>query len=323
MPSPRTCSIGRVSGVVNRMTDDGYASWTAIAQAIKAAAVRARSDGTTEQDVTAQIAQARQDRFLSRVFADDHRCEWLLKGGGAMLARVPNTRATKDVDLASSSTDLDEAQDRLERIVDQDLGDHIRFGLTAARPTGRGDNQPGVLTRRLLFSCLDAQTGRKVGEVPVDLVVGPPPVGQVETVVPVNRLALPRALPAPDYRLFPVADQVAEKVCAVLQQYGGRPSTRVKDLVDLVTITRTQRVDMRDLRAAIEHKRRATRLGPIRDFSVPDGWDRQYRTLALATPSTGGVVDVHEAERMVRAFIDPVLSGDDDLTWQPDAGWLA
>lgn len=305
------------------MPDAAYASWTAIAQAIKAAATRARAEGITSQDVAAQIAQARQDRFLARVFADGESSDWLLKGGGAMLARVPHTRATKDVDLAAWIGHLDEAQTALERAVGRQLDDHLRFDLIGVRHTGRGENQPGVQTRRLLFSCLDAQTGRKVGEVPADVVVGPAPVGTVETVTPINRLALPRSLPAPQYRLFPVADQVAEKVCATLQRYDGRPSSRVKDLVDLVTIGRTQQISMYELRAAIEHKRWHTDLGPIAVFSVPDGWDRQYRTLAAATPSAGGITDVRDAERFVRSLIEPALDGDDGMTWVPGRGWLA
>lgn len=303
------------------MAENGYGSWTAIASAIKASAQRARADGTTNQDVAAQIAQARLDRFLSRVFSDGEQSEWLLKGGGAMLARVSHTRSTKDVDLASSSGDLDEAQAALERAAGQQLDDHLRFELTTARATGRGDNQPGVQTRRLLFSCFDAQTGRKVGEVPVDVVVGPAPVGTVETVTPANRLALPRDLPAPQYRLFPVADQVAEKVCATLQDYDGKPSSRVKDLVDLVTIARTQQISMRELHAAIEHKRRHTNLDPITTFTVPDTWERQYRTLAATTPSAGGITDVHEAEQFVRTLVDPALAGDSDQTWSPGHGW--
>jgi len=303
------------------MADGGYGSWTALAQAIKSAATRARAEGTTNQDVTAQIVQARQDRFLARVFAPGEQSEWLLKGGGAMLARVPHTRATKDVDLAVSSGDLDEAQAALERAAGRDLDDHLRFELTGARDTGRGDNQPGVQTRRLRFSCLDAQTGRKVGEIPVDVVVGPAPVGTIETVTPANRLSLPRDLRAPQYRLFPVADQVAEKVCATMQDYDGRPSSRVKDLVDLVTIARTQQLSMRELHAAIEHKRRQTTLDPIETFTVPDGWERQYRTLAEATPSTGGITDVHDAEQFVRSLVDPALAGGREQTWRAGHGW--
>ncbi len=44
------------------------------------------------------------------------------------------------------------------------------------------------------------------------------------------------------YRLYPVANQIADKVCATLADYHGRPSSREKDLVDLVVIAVTQSV---------------------------------------------------------------------------------
>ena len=53
------------------------------------------------------------------------------------------------------------------------------------------------------------------------------------------------------YRLYPVADQVADKVCATIADYSGRPSSREKDLVDLVVIAVTQTVDAVSLRQAI------------------------------------------------------------------------
>ena len=89
---------------------DGYKDWTGLAQAIKAAATKAAGDGASALDVNAQIVQAQHDRFLSRVFAEGEESEWLLKGGTAMLARVPKSRSTKDLDLASTgAADLDAA----------------------------------------------------------------------------------------------------------------------------------------------------------------------------------------------------------------------
>jgi hypothetical protein len=46
----------------------------------------------------------------------------------------------------------------------------------------------------------------------VDVVVGPPPVGRPEAVEPANRLHLRRPLITFPYRLYPVADQIADKV---------------------------------------------------------------------------------------------------------------
>lgn len=93
---------------------DGYATWSAIEQTLKATAVRDRPVGD-------QLTQARFDRFLSRVFADGPTCGWLLKGGTGILARVPNARSTQDVDLASSIASMDNAVDDLQRRASVDL----------------------------------------------------------------------------------------------------------------------------------------------------------------------------------------------------------
>lgn len=62
--------------------------------------------------VDAHMRFAVSDRFLSRVFANAEDNGWLLKGGTRLLARVPNSRATKDVDLVTTDKELDEAQAR-------------------------------------------------------------------------------------------------------------------------------------------------------------------------------------------------------------------
>lgn len=146
-----------------------YLSWTGIAQAMKQVATTAVETGHAT-DTSSQIVLARFDRFLSRVFADGDRSEWLLKGGVSMLARVARSRSTKDVDLAVTTiTDPDEAITDLARLAARDLGDHLRFQLVNTRSTGFGDHQPGVQTRRALFGYYDAAANHKIGEVPIDV----------------------------------------------------------------------------------------------------------------------------------------------------------
>ncbi|MFD3400763.1 nucleotidyl transferase AbiEii/AbiGii toxin family protein [Kribbella sp. NPDC058693] len=301
-----------------------YGDWPSLSRAIKEAAKKAVAMGAAT-DVDSLIRQAYFDRFLTRVFAAGGDSDWLLKGGVSMLARVPRTRATKDVDLASPAADLDEAENALKLCVDVDMGDHVTFRLSARRPTGLGDNQPGVATRRLLFTCYDAETGRRIGDVPVDLVVGPAPVGRPETVEPANRLKLGRPLVTRPYRLYPVVDQVADKVCATMATNypGGKGSSRVKDLVDLVVITRTQQMDLRELGLAIDTKRRLSGLEPFERFRIPADWTAEYTRLAKSAASVDGLTDAGEAEAFVAQLVDPALQSHGGLTadWMPGAGW--
>ncbi|QTB90050.1 nucleotidyl transferase AbiEii/AbiGii toxin family protein [Bifidobacterium saguini] len=60
----------------------------------------------------------------------------------------------------------------------------------------------------------------------------------IEVIDPRNRPTLEKLETYP-YRLYPIANQIADKVCAVVELIHGRESTRIKDLVDLVTIAIT------------------------------------------------------------------------------------
>jgi hypothetical protein len=270
--------------------NEGYGDWRSLELAIKDAAKKAARQagpGISAASVDAQIRQARFDRFLCRVFAGGEQSEWLLKDGMSMLARVPRSRTTKDVDLAAlHASDLAGAERALAALVEVDLADHLTFRLIRSAPTGLGENQPGVATRRYFFACIDAGHDTQVDTVVVDVVVGPPPVGRPEVVEPANRLYLRRPLITLPYRLYPVADQVADKVCATMDTHypGGKRSSRVKDLVDLVVIARTQTVDFDELRAAIGSKRELSGIAPFEHFGVPAEWARTYPATATGVP---------------------------------------
>lgn len=270
---------------------EGYGDWRSLELAIKDAAKKAAAQagpGVSAASVDSQIKQARFDRFLSRVFADGEESEWLLKGGVSMLARVPRSRTTKDIDLASlHASDLTDAERALSDLVAVDLGDHLTFRLIRSTPTGQGDNQPGIETRRYFFACLETGDDVRVDTITVDVVVGPVPVGRVEVVEPANRLHLRRPLVTHPYRLYPIIDQIADKVCAtVYDNYpGGKRSSRVKDLVDIVVLAHTQRVELTELHAAIEAKRLLSGLAPFDHIDIPEDWHRTYPGTAKGVPT--------------------------------------
>ena len=114
-----------------------YSSWAALAAAYTSAAQK--SPDTSTQD---HLRFAQFDRFLTRIFAEKEHSEWLLKGGTGMLARVPNTRTTKDLDLVITDRDLDDAQDALVTLAEQDLGDHVTFRVKSANRPVRATTSP-------------------------------------------------------------------------------------------------------------------------------------------------------------------------------------
>ena len=308
----------------------GYGDWRSLELAIKEAAKQAAREagaGVSAATVDAQIRQARFDRFLSRVFAAGEESEWLLKGGMSMLARVPRSRTTKDVDLASQkAADLAEAEKALVDLVDVDLGDHLTFRLIRSTPTGLGENQPGLATRRYIFSCIDVDHDTQIDTVHVDVAVGPPPVGRPEVVEPANRLHLRRPLVTRPYRLYPVADHVADKVCATMDTNypGGKRSSRVKDLVDLVVLAHTQAVVLDELRNAIATKRVTSGIEPFEHFDIPDDWTWTYTTTAKGVPSAESFT-AETAAVLVASLVDPALDkSSNNGIWDPDnLAWVA
>lgn len=308
--------------------EKGYGDWRSLELAIKEAAKKKAQQagaGISAVTVDAQIRQARYDRFLSRVFADGEASEWLLTGGLSMLARVPRSRTTKDVDLATQHVaDLDEAEQALSALVAVDLGDHLTFRLIRSIPTGLGDNQPGVQTRRFVYACLDADHDTQIDTVAVDLAVGPAPVGAPEVIEPANRLHLRRPLVTHPYRLFPVVDQIADKVCATMSTgyAGGKRSSRVKDLVDLVVLAHSQRVDLGGLRAAITAKQAISGIEPFDHVDIPDDWRRTYPATAKGVPSAQ-TYSAETAATLIARFVDPALDKSSNAgTWDPqDLRW--
>lgn len=143
----------------------GYPDWRALEQAIKDAARRDTHENGSRgaSAVDARMRQARFDRSPCRVFAECDQSDWLLKGGMSMLARVRRSRATTDIDLASSSAaEVADAERALTELVAADLGDHLTFRFIQSIPTGLSENQAGVITRRCSFACIDRDDGARV-----------------------------------------------------------------------------------------------------------------------------------------------------------------
>ncbi len=300
------------------MPDLGYPDARAVESAIKDAAKTAHAADSSRQ-IGDLIRQAYYDRFLCRVFSETDVGEWVLKGGTGMLARIPTARRTLDADLYRAGYDKDQALSDLRRLAAIDLGDHFRFIYREHRDILAGDAQPYTDGYRVPF---DAYLGVKlVDTIKIDLSAGTGPTDSIEVEEPANRLPLPRLASYP-YRLYPVANQVADKVCATIAEYDGRPSSREKDLVDLVVIAITQHVDGAALGRAIRNECAKRRLEVPNKLVIPSHWGPAYAKLAVNTPAEPH--SIYWARRILQAFIDPVLAGEARGTWDSAArAWPA
>ncbi|GAA1853921.1 hypothetical protein GCM10009836_37480 [Pseudonocardia ailaonensis] len=294
----------------------GYATpdamWSAVVVRSKKAAKRA---GSTAPNLTRQFVY---DRFLARLFTHAGGGEWVLKGGTALLARVRTARHSRDIDLLRERGTLDSALDELERAAAVDLRDHLRFVPGAS---SRAEERPGQPGTELAKVKIDAYAGvRLVSEFVVDIVLNAVITGDPESRQPEPTIEL-AGIESPAYLIYPVADHVADKLCATFELYGHArlPSSRVRDLVDLVVIARTQHVDAGALRVAIDAERVHRALPEIGQWGCPDGWVTSYAKVARDVVECSDHRSFSSASALASAFLNPILSNEinDDATWSP------
>lgn len=285
---------------------DPYRTPAGVEAAIKRAAQEAARDDPS-LDAGRRIQLEYFHRFLSRVFSEGSDSEWVLKGGPSILARVPASRATRDIDLFLSGLTLEDALRDLVRLASTDLGDHFRFEYAYRSAFMGTDTQPYTDGYRVTFHVYVGASAK--GALHVDLALGTPPSGDIVVTQPATALKLPRLSSSP-YRLYPVVDQIADKVCATLNEYNGHPSSREKDLVDLVIFALTQNIDGTGLVRAITTETGRRRMAPVSHFAVPASWGPGYARLARSVPHCERYRTVKLATPLVTRLVDPALSGE-------------
>jgi Nucleotidyl transferase AbiEii toxin, Type IV TA system len=253
------------------------------------------------------------DRLLERLYLVDEG--WVVKGATALLARDIGVRATIDIDVYRAiARELAEAE--LREAAAKDLGDWFSFEIGAGEPVR--DGATGV--RLPVTAYIGATIWAKFR---VDL-VGPDlqMTGEPEDVPPLARIAMPD-VEQHGYRAYPLVDHIADKVVATFERYGTSevPSTRYRDLVDLVAIAIGASVGAEPQMAALasEAQRRGVTLPS--SFAVPDRalWERGYA--AEAERSLLPVAHtLDEALAVVKPLLDPLLDGTAAGTWNPQAG---
>ncbi|MCH9275629.1 nucleotidyl transferase AbiEii/AbiGii toxin family protein [Bifidobacterium amazonense] len=282
------------------MNDDRYTSGLAVEQAIKTAAKREHQQHP-ERNIADIIRQMHYDRFLCRVFSEDEQSEWVLKGGSAMLARIPTTRRTLGADLFKQGYDLDQSLEDLKRLASKDLHDFFAFTFESITPIVQGDNQPYLDGYRVVFRM--SLGTKELGNIHVDLVTHQGALRSVEVVSPRNLPILSKKLESHRYRLYPIANQIADKACAVVERINGRESTRIKDLVDLAIIANTQDCSASELMEALRGECRRRRLSFPFIFHIPGSWKTsQFRKTAAGTPVQS--YELQDAEELVARFLD-------------------
>lgn len=187
----------------------------------------------TQEGVPPQRVRNRYvfQRVLARLARDPR---WVLKGGFSLELRLGlAARTTKDLDLLrwdASGLSANDLQDLLDEALDVDLGDDCTFTVRQPRQVRAEDEMPS--TWRVV---VDVQVERSPFEtVTIDVVTSPG-----EPTTGVDQVAVRPVLGGEPFlvRSVDLARHAAEKTHAYARIYAhDRPSSRVKDLVDLALL---------------------------------------------------------------------------------------
>lgn len=285
-----------------------YATPGAFRRALTDRLDAAAKDGRwTIQQLQRQVAY---DRLIERLYLVDDR--WIVKGATALLARDIGVRGTLDIDLYLQA-EQEAAETELRRAAAIDVGDWFSFEIG-----GRT-----LISSNAIRLPVDARIGTTTWlAFHVDL-VGPGirMTGQAEEVPPLAQGVVPN-VEQRGYRAYPLVDHVADKVAATYEGHGQtrRPSTRYRDLVDLVAIVTGASLVAEAQAFALQSEFDRRGLAIPDHFDVPDYqlWERGYAAEAgRSLLDTARTLDV--ALAVVRPFLDPLLDGTAVGSWEPNS----
>lgn len=260
----------------------------------------AQRQGTDLQRLRRRVAF---DQLLARLFVDEDP-PWLLKGGYALeLLLADGARSTRDLDLSVPNPDrlllaVAVGEERpgaimvhepLQIAAERDLGDGFQFLIQAPKREQAGAPGGGVRC------AVDARlAGRTFARFHLDVGLGDAVLGEPQWVEGHPLLDFAQ-LPPARAALYPWEQQFAEKVHAYTFPWQGRDNTRVKDLVDLVLLAHSGRLDPVKVKPSLRATFRTRQTHSLASElpEPPEDWAESYTALAqeLGLP----VLTLHEA----------------------------
>ena len=203
-----------------------------------------------------------------------------------------------DLVLRSELSDGATIRDVLIETLTSDV-DHDRFVFTVGHPTELVTDAAGNPGWR--FPVNGALAGKTFVAVKMDIVLRPVELASTERISLPGKLEFagirPRTIESADR-----SQHFAEKLHALTRDYGLRPNTRVKDLVDLLLLIHDGLSPDQHLLAVVRHVYtvRATHPMPASIPDPPPAWRQEYP--ALASETTLDERDLPSALDTLRAF---------------------
>jgi hypothetical protein len=128
-----------------------------------------------------------------------------------------------------------------------------------------------------------------------------------ERITPANRLVVD-GIKTYDYMAYPLPDQIADKFCAIMElQPGGYPSSRMKDLVDVVFYLTHKRFESAQVRHAIESECAKRNMEIPKSFTAPSIWSSRFDSFAKNCGLAPEFASSEGATQLAAKFFNPVI----------------
>jgi hypothetical protein len=233
---------------------------------------------------------------------------WILKGGTNLLCRLRNPRNTLDLDLFRQGDRSPTASaETLHAVMDGRQVGRYTFRLGA--PATGTEEDAGIL--RLKVTVLDGTTTVESFNIDLsaDIVLNAEP--DVRQVPRGDTAVLPGYPAAVRVRLYPIENQIADKLSAMYATYGTGPSTRYRDLYDLAMIVDQLTFDEQTLIEALRTQQQLRRITIPSALTEPaHGWATAYDQQMRKTPSTHEpFINYEDSIAAVRASLGRSVQG--------------
>lgn len=239
----------------------------------------------------------------------------------------PSTRVPRGTSTCSRETSVEASVADLRRLAGIGLDDFISFSFDKAEPIKADDEYRSGM--KVWFTPLSLD-GKSLQAASVDLVVDEVDGLEPETITPADRLQIDD-IPVFDYRIYRAESALADKLLVMVEVHDERPSSRVKDLVDVVVYAKACRIDSRTLTEQVANGSRARKVDLPERFQIPDAWPaaygKPYAKMARQAKVDDVAPDMASAEELAARLYAPALGAvqaGDSPAWSPAAlDWTA
>ena len=236
--------------------------------------------------------------------------QWILKGGTGMVLRGISTRTTRDLDLIKPKGNnlLKDAAQLVELMNGQKVG---RYTYRIKMPENTTPENANTL--KLHTRILYGESMQDVGSFSIDVTNSQPLTKAPKTQI----LSRGDQAVVPGYsfhlrvRMYPIENQIADKICALYESHANQASTRFRDLYDLALLGKTKEFDLKLLAQAIRQEAltRSNLNLPEKFIAPSPHWPAQYNKVISKTKGTDKeLTDFDTAMHVVSDAFNPALT---------------